>query len=208
MNQCGFYENDLGRRLYQEIAMVEEQHVSQYGSLLDVNQTWLENWLNHEYTECYVYYSCYKDETDKHIKKIWETCLLQEIAHLHVAARCLEKYGKKEWQQVIPDGNFPELLAFKSTKNYVRDVIANTAYNTAHREGYVCIDDLDDSAEFFKYQKIVNANEKMTPSHSVIDAHIDKCGEDYRYEDSPSPIESLRSRKKDNTTLGRVKHCK
>lgn len=133
---------------------------------------------------------------------------MQEIAHLHVAARCLEKYGKKEWQQVIPDGNFPELLAFKSTKNYVRDVIANTAYNTAHREGYVCIDDLDDSAEFFKYQKIVNANEKMTPSHSVIDAHIDKCGEDYRYEDSPSPIESLRSRKKDNTTLGRVKHYK
>ncbi|HBW05990.1 MAG TPA: hypothetical protein DEF02_05445, partial [Clostridiales bacterium] len=68
--------------------------------------------------------------------------------------------------------------------------------------------DLDDSAEFFKYQKIVNANEKMTPSHSVIEAHIDKFGEDYRYEDSPSPIESLRRRNEDNTTLGRVKNCK
>ena len=208
MNQCGFYETDLGRRLYQEIAMVEEQHVSQYGSLMDVKQSWLEGWLCHEYTECYVYYSCYKDETDKHIKKIWETCLLQEIAHLHKAAECLKKYGKKEWQEVIPDGNFPELLAFKSTKNYVRDVIANTVCNTAHREGYVCVNDLDDSAEFFKYQKIVNANEKMTPSHSVIEAHIDKFGEDYRYEDSPSPIESLRQRNKDNTTLGRVKNCK
>lgn len=182
MNQCGFYETDLGRRLYQEIAMVEEQHVSQYGSLMDVKQSWLEGWLCHEYTECYVYYSCFKDETDKHVKKIW--------------------------QEVIPDGNFPELLAFKSTKNYVRDVIANTVCNTAHREGYVSINDLDDNAEFFTYQKIVNANEKMTPSHSVIDAHIDKEGKDYRYENSPSPVESLRSRTKDNTTLGRVKNCK
>ena len=48
----------------------------------------------------------------------------------------------------------------------------------------------------------------MTPSHSVIEAHIDKFGEDYRYEDSASPIESLRQRNKDNTTLGRVKNCK
>lgn len=208
MNQCGFYETDLGRRLYQEIAMVEEQHVSQYGSLMDVKQSWLEGWLCHEYTECYVYYSCFKDETDKHVKKIWEMCLLQEITHLHKACECLEKYGKKNWQEVIPDGNFPELLAFKSTKNYVRDVIANTVCNTAHREGYVSINDLDDNAEFFTYQKIVNANEKMTPSHSVIDAHIDKEGKDYRYENSPSPVESLRSRTKDNTTLGRVKNCK
>lgn len=208
MNQCGFYETDLGRRLYQEIAMVEEQHVSQYGSLMDVKQSWLEGWLCHEYTECYVYYSCFKDETDKHVKKIWEMCLLQEITHLHKACECLEKYGKKNWQEVIPDGNFPELLAFKSTKNYVRNVIANTVCNTAHREGYVSINDLDDNAEFFTYQKIVNANEKMTPSHSVIDAHIDKEGKDYRYENSPSPVESLRSRTKDNTTLGRVKNCK
>ena len=102
MNQCGFYTSDLGRRLYQEIAMVEEQHVSQYGSLIDVKEGWLECWLNHEYTECYVYYSCWKDETDKNVKKIWEQCLRQEITHLHIAAECLKKYGKKEWQQVIP----------------------------------------------------------------------------------------------------------
>lgn len=69
MNQCGFYTSDLGRRLYQEIAMVEEQHVSQYGSLIDVKEGWLECWLNHEYTECYVYYSCWKDETDKNVKR-------------------------------------------------------------------------------------------------------------------------------------------
>lgn len=207
MNQCGFYTSDLGRRLYQEIAMVEEQHVSQYGSLIDVKEGWLECWLNHEYTECYVYYSCWKDETDKNVKKIWEQCLRQEITHLHIAAECLKKYGKKEWQQVIPCGEFPEPLAFKSTKDYVRKVIADMVENTALREGYVNINDLPCDADFFKYQEIVNSNRKMVPSHSVIEAHIDKYGEDYRYENAPNPIPSLRKRNVDNVSLGREKSC-
>lgn len=205
MNQSGFYTSDLGRRLYQEIGMVEEQHVSQYGSLMDVNEGWLECWLNHEYTECYVYYSCWKDETDKKIKRVWENCLMQEITHLHIAADCLKKYGRKEWQEVIPCGDFPELLAFHSQKEYVRKILNDTANNTALREGYIDVKDLKDDADFFTYQSIVNNNEKMVPSHSVIDAHIDKCGMDYRYEDAPNPIESLRDRSCDNVCVGRCK---
>ncbi len=203
MNQSGFYTSDLGRRLYQEIGMVEEQHVSQYGSLMDVNEGWLECWLNHEYTECYVYYSCYMDETDKKIKKIWEDCLMQEITHLHIAAECLKKYGKKEWQEVIPCGEFPELLAFHGQKDYVRKVLDKTVNNTSLKEGYLNINKLDKDADFFKYQNIVNDNVKMVPSHSVIDAYIDHDGEDYRYEDSPNPIEDLRDRTTDNTCVGR-----
>ena len=57
MNVAGFYESDIGRSLYQEIGLIEEQHVSHYGSLIDPRQTWLENLLNHEYTECYLYSS-------------------------------------------------------------------------------------------------------------------------------------------------------
>lgn len=208
MNQGAFYTTDLGRRLYQEIGMVEEQHVSQYGSLIDVNEGWLECWLNHEYTECYLYYSCWKDETDKKIKRVWENCLNQEIAHLHIASDCLKKYAHKEWQEVIPCGDFPELLAFSSQIDYVRKVLEGTVYNTALREDYINIDKLDDNADFFVYQNIVNNNEKMTPSHGVINAHIDNSGQDYRYETAQNPIESLRSRTCDNTSLGRCKKCK
>ena len=86
MNIGSTYYNDLGRQLYQEIAMIEEQHVSQYGSLLDPNCTWLENLLLHQYMECYLYYSFYQDEIDPNIKMIWESHLEQEIAHLHRAA--------------------------------------------------------------------------------------------------------------------------
>lgn len=51
MNLGNTYFNDLGRQLYLEIAMIEEQHVTQYGSLLDPTCTWLKNLLLHEYTE-------------------------------------------------------------------------------------------------------------------------------------------------------------
>ena len=209
MNQCAFYETDLGRRLYQEIAMVEEQHVTQYGSLIDVNEGWLECWLNHEYTECYLYYSCWKDEKDKNIKKVWEQCLRQEITHLHIAAEALKTYGKKEWQQVIPDGNFPELIAFKPQEKYIRRIIADTVENTALREGYINVNGLPDDADFFRYNRHVNTpDDRMVPSHAVIRAHIDNKGEDYRAEHQPNPIETLRNRTADNTCLGRCKSVK
>ncbi len=208
MNQAPFYTSDLGRRLYQEIGMVEEEHVTQYGSLMDVKEGWLECWLNHEYTECYVYYSCYKDETDKNIKKIWEQCLMQEIAHLHKAAECLKKYGKKEWQEVIPCGDFPELLKFSSNKEYVRDVIANTVNNTSCREDYCDVNKLGKDSDFCTFQNtLIKGNDNIVPSHEVIEAHIDKCGMDYRYEDSANPIECLRDRKCDNHTLARCCDC-
>ena len=86
-------------------------------------------------------------------------------------------------------------------------MIADTVENTALREGYVNVNDLPCDADFFKYQEIVNSNRKMVPSHSVIEAHIDKYGEDYRYENAPNPIPSLRKRNVDNVSLGREKSC-
>lgn len=53
MNTSPLYHNDLGRQLYQEIGLIEERHVSQYGSLMDTTTTMLEYLLMHEYTECY-----------------------------------------------------------------------------------------------------------------------------------------------------------
>lgn len=40
MNQAPFYDSDIGRQLYQEIGLVEEEHVTQYGNLMDLNLTW------------------------------------------------------------------------------------------------------------------------------------------------------------------------
>ncbi|MDE6583487.1 MAG: hypothetical protein K2K31_02430 [Clostridia bacterium] len=205
MNLGAFYKNQKGRELYTEIGMVEEQHVSQYGSLIDPNATWLESCLMHEYIECYLYYSMMQDESDKNIKKIWEMILEQEIAHLHAAVENLKKYEKKDWQEVIPNGEFPELIKLQSNIEYVRKILKNTVTRTAKRESYVNINELEDTDNFFKYQNKVNAKPEDVASHKVIVEHINKFGKDYRFETKQNPVKELQDRKKDNFTLGRVK---
>ncbi|KEI00136.1 hypothetical protein [Clostridium botulinum] len=204
MNISSLYKNDIGRKLYLEIGMVEEQHVSQYGSLKDTRCTWLEELLMHEYTECYLYYSCYEDEKDENIKKIWEQCFTQEVAHLHKAAELLKKYENKDWQQVIPNGTFPKLLNLGPNKEYLREIL-KTVRLTAKREDYTEVNTLPNDYDFFKYQNLVNKNINAVSSHVVIDDYINKKEMDYRFEESPNPIDELRDRKCDNTTVGRIK---
>ena len=42
-------------------------------------------------------------------------------------------------------------------------------------------------------------------SHQVIEEHIGTSGKDYRFEEKPHPVEALRDRTKDNTTIARGK---
>ena len=204
MNQANFYKNELGRKLYTEIAMIEEQHVSQYGSLLDPMATMLECQLMHEYVECYLYYSCYEDETDKRIKELYYKFYLEECGHLQKVAKLLKKYEGKNWEDLFPNGaEFPKLLKFGENKEYIRKVIKETANFTADKEGYERVDNLPDSAKFFKYNKGVNKHIDGVASHQVIEKHILEYGQDYRYEEAENPIKELRDRTKDNTTFAR-----
>jgi hypothetical protein len=204
MNHGAFYDTEAGRKLYSEIAMIEEQHVSQYGSLKDTNMTWLECLLMHEYTECYSYYSCYETESDANVKALWEELFEQEVAHLHKAAELLEKYEGKQWEQVIPDGAFPNILTLKPSKEYVREVLESVRL-TAVRDDYKEVDKLSDDADFFRYQNDVIKNENDEPAHKVIKTYISKNKTDYRYEEAPHPIDELRDREHDNTEIARVK---
>lgn len=204
MNQANFYKNELGRKLFTEIAMIEEQHVSQYGSLIDTNCTWLENWLMHEYVECYLYYSCWEDESDEYVKEIWRNFYYEECGHLQKVAALLEQYEGKTWIDVFPcGGDFPEPLRFGENKEYIRKVIKQTGCNTADLEEYAKVSSMPEDAPFFKYNHSVNKPEADVASHAVIEKHIKKFGTDYRYEDSPNPIPALRNRKSDNTDFAR-----
>lgn len=207
MNIGQFYTSDLGRRLYQEIGMVEEQHVSHYESLKDPCESWLERLLMHEYTECYLYYSCLNEETDPYIKKIWEIFFEFEVAHLHKACELLMKYENKHWQEIIPDGTFPKLLSLGPNVEYVRDILKNTVNLTAVRENFVPVTDLPIDFDFFKYQEIVNKDICCVPSHNTINQYICKNGIDYRFEIDVNPIPELRNRTCDNVCVGRQPLC-
>jgi len=205
MNVGSFYHSDLGRKLYSEIAMIEEQHVTGYGSLIDPSSTMFESWVMHEYTECYLYYSCYQDETHPQIKKIWLEHFEQELNHLKIASDMLKKYEGRDWEQLFVGGaDFPALIKLKQNKEYIRDIIKSVRL-TGYFEDMVMVDDLKDSDVFFKYQRQVNGKAPKNASHMVIDKYIKKYGEDYRYEDKPSVEKTLRDRTIDNTELGRKK---
>ena len=51
MNHRPVVRRSVARQLYAEIASIEEQHVTQYESMLDPPESWLEKWLLHEATK-------------------------------------------------------------------------------------------------------------------------------------------------------------
>lgn len=183
--------------------MIEEQHVSQYGSLMDVSCTWLENLLMHQYTECYLYWSCYETETDPLIRNVWAHMLDIELSHLQEAAKLLYREEYKEYQQVVGEGTFPAPLRLESNIDHVRSILAETVNLTACRETYTPVEKLEPGTDFSQYQEIVNHSVNNVASHSVIDRYIQAYGQDYRFELAQNPIETLRDRTHDNTQVGR-----
>ncbi len=193
MNVGNRADTRLGRALYQEIAQIEEQHVSQYESLADPRETWFECLLLHEYLECYLYYGFLLEETDERIKSIWQNNLECEIEHLHLAAEMLQQYEGRDAESLLPS-RFPTLTKFEPNKDYVRDILASQIQLTADGNMYKPVSELPDSSRYFEYQRMVNGD-GSAPSQRVIEEHIDRHGRDYRLEtEGPHPIEEYRIR--------------
>ena len=208
MNIAQWYKNDLGRKLYAEIAMIEEAHVTQYESLKDPNMSWLEQWVLHEYCECWLYYSAMEDETDEAIKKIWSEHYKMEVCHLKIAAKMLKKFENESYEKVVGTGEFPKLLKLGSNKDYVRRVLGSTvtltADNTADNMDYKDIKRIADGHRYFEYQSFMG-DPQRDPAHLVIQKAIDRMGKDYRYQDSEHPVKELRDRTCDNVKIARTK---
>nr|WP_246096275.1 hypothetical protein [Streptomyces botrytidirepellens] len=57
MNTGATSMEPIARQLYQEIGLIEEEHLTHYESLVDPGETWWEQLVIHEYNECYLYHS-------------------------------------------------------------------------------------------------------------------------------------------------------
>ena len=205
LNVANLHDTELGRKLYSEIAMIEEQHVTGYGSLSDPTSDMFECMVMHEYTECYLYWSCYNDETDERIKQLWLMHFEEELSHLHAAVRLLEKYNGKCWEQLFPEGGeFPQLLAFSEQKSYIREVLKSVRL-TGNAESYAEVDSLPDNFRFFSYNRAVQGNVKGLASHVVIEETIKKFGKDYRVEDKAHPVRALADHRSVNADVALVK---
>jgi len=116
------FADPTARQLYAEIASIEEQHVTQYESLSDPKETWLEKWMMLELMEVYTYFSCAKQESNARIKKIWERFVDYELGHLHLAMDLFKKHERRDPAEVVPNA-LPEPIDFSSQRKYVRQTL-------------------------------------------------------------------------------------
>jgi rubrerythrin len=183
------FQEPIARGLYAEIAEIEEQHVTHYESILDPTATWLQNWVLHEYNECWLYYSCMEEEPDPRVRAVYELHLNMEIEHLRIACELLRQVENRDPTEFLPKA-MPGPMVFKENKEYVRSVLAAQIDLTAKGPDFVSVDELDDEHRYFEYQAAVN--EGMVPSEEIIAQARQSLGEDYRFEsEGPHPVPGL-----------------
>jgi hypothetical protein len=122
MHYGPWFADPLARQLYAEIASIEEQHVTQYESIIDPTESWIEKWLLHEANEVYNYYSCVQQEEHPQIKAIWERFLDYELGHLQFAMDVCKQIERRDPAELLPE-SLPEPIAYKSNREYVRQVL-------------------------------------------------------------------------------------
>lgn len=118
-----FFTDPVARQLYAEIGSIEEQHVTQYESIIDPTETWCEKWLLHEVNEIYNYYGCVQQETNPRIKAIWERMLDYEFGHLQVALAMFKKMEGRDPAEIVP-AKLPDPIPFASQRDFVRDILS------------------------------------------------------------------------------------
>ncbi|HYG42285.1 MAG TPA: hypothetical protein VEA17_05130 [Bordetella sp.] len=155
MNIGPLFADPLARQLYAEIASVEEQHVTQYGSLQDPGESLLEKLLIHEATEVYTYYSCVEQETNPRIKAIWERFLDYELGHLSMMTALFKQYERRDPQEVLGTV-IPTPLKFAPQRDFVRAVLADEVSIRAKGTAYVPGD--QESQASIEARRILNAS--------------------------------------------------
>ncbi|MFI6175396.1 hypothetical protein ACIA8R_07660 [Nonomuraea sp. NPDC051191] len=172
----------IARRLYQEIGMVEEEHVTHYESLVDPGESWWEMLLNHEYNECYLYHSFMETESDPKVKAVWELHLNMEIEHLRLACELFKRFDGRDPDQVLAP-ELPPPVTFEPNKAYLRELLATQIDCTTLGTGYV----QEAHERFSRMQEAVMGGEKPA-SEQVIDDNRAVSGREYRLEtEGPHP---------------------
>jgi hypothetical protein len=191
MNHGSDWIEPIARGLYAEIAMIEEQHVTHYESLLDPLDSWLANWVFHEYNEVYLYWSMLQHESDRRIKALWELHLNMELGQLQVACDTMRRLEGREPAEMLPP-ELPETpVTFEPNKEYVRDILATTIQLRTDSTEYIDVDDLPADHRYFTIQQVVN--DGGTPSEQVIDMNREAQGREYRDEtEGDHPVPDLR----------------
>lgn len=162
MHYGPWFADPVARQLYAEIASIEEQHVTQYESIIDPTETWMEKWLLHEANEVYNYYSCASQEDDPRIKAIWERFLDYELGQLQMVMEWFKKIEGRDPAEILPE-SLPEPIPYKSQRDYVRQVL--TAEVDLRTDGPDFVSKDQESKRSQEYRRYING--EGSPSQTV-----------------------------------------
>jgi hemerythrin superfamily protein len=105
------------------VTATQRQVARQYGGTVPrpPAMTGLGGWeelVVHESATSYLYYSFMVNETDPHLRSLWELNLQMELAHLQAAAELLRRYAGREPQEVMGSG-LAEPMRMEDTELYL-----------------------------------------------------------------------------------------
>ncbi len=159
------YEDELARKLYAEIAEIEEQHVSQYENVGDPRETALEKMAMLQLHEAYNYYSCAETEPDPRIRSVWRHFCAMEIEHFMRVAHLMQKYEGRDIREVMKTERIEPLIVFEPNKEYVRRIVDTQIELQPVNMEFKPYTEMPSDWPTFAYRDKVNAG--MVPSEEV-----------------------------------------
>lgn len=172
MNIGPLFSDPTARQLYAEIASIEEQHVTQYESIIDPNETWMEKWLMHEANEVYNYYSCVAFETNPRIRAIWERFLDYELGQLQAVMELFKKVERRDPAEILPQ-KIPDPIEYKSQREFVRSVLEKEVDFRAVGKEFVS-DPNKESKATLSYREQMNS--EGSPTELVTSGYVYRPG--------------------------------
>ncbi len=161
------YADDQARKLYAEIAEIEQQHVTQYELVGDPAESPLEKITLMQLCEAYNYFSCAQTETDPRIRSIWEEFCENEIQHFHVCSSLLKEFEGKDIREIMKTDVIGPLIVFEPNKDYVNHILETQVQLQPLNMQFVDSDQLPEDWASFGYRDKVNAG--AVPSEDVVD---------------------------------------
>lgn len=159
MNVGPLFTDPLARQLYAEIASIEEQHVTQYESIIDPDQTWMEQWLMHELAEVYNYYGCAQQEKNPRIRALWERFLDYEMGQLQFVVELYKKEVGKDPMELLPE-TLPDPIPFESQREFVRRTLLDEVDLRVAGPDYVPAENETEAS--LRYREAMNAEGSPT----------------------------------------------
>jgi hypothetical protein len=159
----------VARLLYAEIASIEEQHVTQYESIIDPTESWLEKWLMHEATEVYTYWSCAQQESNREIKEIWTRFCDYELGHLHFVMDLMKQLDRRDPEELLPR-TLPDPVKFESQRDFIRKTLQSEV--SLRAAGPHFIDVTAEPADAPSVLKREQLNRDGSPSEIVAEGYL------------------------------------